>query len=53
MVRADPIPAPRSTFVVAAPDRTLLSVFKIFNGSRVFSIRGRKTTELKLKLKLN
>ena len=40
MVRADPISAPRSTFVVAAPNRTGLSIFKIFHGIGVSAPRG-------------
>ena len=36
MVRADPISAPRSTFVVAAPNRISLSIFKIFVKSEIF-----------------
>ena len=35
MVRADPLSAPRSTFVVAAPNRTVLCIFKIFVKSEI------------------
>ena len=40
MVRADHLPAPRSSFVVAAPNRTLLSIFEIFHGIGVSAPRG-------------